>query len=430
MADIIRIARDKVIEDSRVAALLFLDFQKHLVGQQWQVRYYRDERKTNIETLVAIGIRNGTGRDSYRVISYGTYIAVVSISEELPDVSQMVHGEIYIVKANDVWNYVTVLDDTRRFDPISGGPYAFYNLEDGHVWFYTEHNMPGTPQYPGTFRRDDNFYTREELDKYIEETGGEISRIIERLDEHDRILQEHREELDYDSVWLKDLDSVTFPLNVSVTGSPSSTTWHSGTTHDITFTFKAKKVQRLGLVPEPKPEVEPEIDVTENCTFYYKLSTESVYHEITGSTITLEGVTAENKTLTFNFKGGNIEGYGRIKSASNISYNFGYRFLYGVTSEGSVPIDSLTTSSLTMKSTYYSAKFTTNLSNYATFGLPAIWGDITKITDSNGVMDYTTSFSKVGTYTRTVDGQSVSYNIWKWSALPTVATNFTYRFYN
>ena len=68
--------------------------------------------------------------------------------------------------------------------------------------------------------------------------------------------------------------------------------------------------------------------------------------------------------------------------------------------------------------------------NLATFAIPTDWGDITKITDSGGVMNYTTSFSKIGTFTRTIEGQSVRYNVWRWTSLPTVATGFTYRFYN
>jgi hypothetical protein len=141
-------------------------------------------------------------------------------------------------------------------------------------------------------------------------------------------------------------------------------------------------------------------------------------------------VTAINKTLTYNFKGGDIEKFGRMKYASNISYNFGYKFLYGVTSGTLTDIDSLSVSSLTMKSTYYSATYTTTLNNLATFAIPTDWGDITKITDSGGVMNYTTSFSKIGTFTRTIEGQSVRYNVWRWTSLPTVATGFTYRFYN
>ena len=113
MANIIRIARDKVIEKSRLACLLFLDKCNHLVGQQWQVRYYRDEEETEIDTLVAIGVKNGIGNECYRVISYGTRTAIAAITETLPDVSELAHGEIYIVRVNDVWSYVTVSDDTN-----------------------------------------------------------------------------------------------------------------------------------------------------------------------------------------------------------------------------------------------------------------------------------------------------------------------------
>ena len=67
------------------------------MGQQWQVRYYRDESRTEIDTISCDRCRNGTGSECYKVISYGTATAIVSISETLPDVSQMVHGEIYIV---------------------------------------------------------------------------------------------------------------------------------------------------------------------------------------------------------------------------------------------------------------------------------------------------------------------------------------------
>ena len=48
--------------------------------------------------------------------------------------------------------------------------------------------------------------------------------------------------------------------------------------------------------------------------------------------------------------------------------------------------------------------YTTTLDNLATFAIPTDWGDITKITDSGGVMNYTTSFSKIGTFTRTIEG--------------------------
>jgi len=417
MADIIRLARDKNIENSRKDAILFLDFQNHIVGQQWQVRYYRDESQTEIDTLVAIGVRNGTGSECYRVISYGTATPVISITETLPDVSELVHGELYIVKVEDRWNCCMVTDDTRRFDPITGGPYSFFNLEDGHVWYYTEHNLENMPEAPLVWlRRDDDFYTREEIDEW---KGSS--------DQHEH---EQDEELAFDAVWLKNLDDVTFPIELSVSASPASTIWASGTSHDITFSFSAVKILRYGLdETDPHPEKESRYDVTGDCKFYYKLSTESEYHEVSGSSITLPGVTATNQRITYNFKGGNIEKFGRIQEIESISYDFGYRFLYGSTS-GDLDIDSLTPSDIIMKQDAYLSSFTTSLENLATFAIPTAWGDITKITDEGGSLSYTGSFSKIGTFTRFLDGQSVSYNVWRWSTLPTVANNYIYRFYN
>lgn len=419
MADIIKIARDKVIEESRMAAILFLNYQTHLEGREWQVRYYRDETQTTIDTLVAIGIRNGTGSECYRVISYGTATPVI-ISETLPDVSDLAHGEIYITKVEGVWNYVILVDDVRRFDPISGGPYSFFNLADGHVWYYNEHNISDEVIPEFWLRRDDDFYTRKELDEY----GGGGSA------EHER---EQDEQLAYDKVWLTDLDNVVFPINITVTSTLSSeNVYFSGTSKTSTFTFKAEKILRYGLMPDPKPETEEITDVTSECEFYYKKSTESTYHKVTGSSVTVNGISGSNSIVTFNFKGGNIEKYGRMSHPGDISYKFGYSFLYGVTSGEftSSSINSLLVSNLTMKSPYYSVIYTTTLDNLATFAIPFDWGNITKITDDGGVMNYTSSFEKLGTFNRTIEGTTIRYNVWRWSSLPTISTGFTYRFYN
>jgi hypothetical protein len=275
--------------------------------------------------------------------------------------------------------------------------------------------MPEAPLY--WLRRDDNFYTREEIDEW---KGAS--------DQHEH---EQDEELAFDAVWLKDLDDVAFPIKLSVTASPASTIWASETSHDITFNFSASKILRYGLdETDPHPEVESEYDVTSDCKFYYKLSTESSFHEVSGSNVTLSGVTATNKKITYEFKGGNVDKFGRLRRLDDISYEFGYRFLYGTTSGTITNIDGLTPSSIIMKQESYSATFSTNLNNLATFAIPTAWGNITKITEEGGSLNYTASFSKIGTFTRTIDGQSVSYNVWRWSSLPTVATNFTYRFYN
>ena len=186
----------------------------------------------------------------------------------------------------------------------------------------------------------------------------------------------------------------------------------------------------MGLLPDPKPETEPTVDVTSTCIFYYKASSWSDYQEVTGSRVTVRGVTGTNSTISYYFKGGNIKLYGKIKDSTNsYSYRFGYRYLYGVTSGTLTNINSLSMSGITMKSSYYSVTYTTTLSTLATFALPADWGNITKVTDNSGVTEYD-SFAKIGTFSRIVDGISISYNVWRWAAEPPVLNNFTFRFYN
>ena len=423
MADIIRIARDRLIEDSRKAALLFLDLQHHLVGQQWQVRYYRDESRTEIDTIVAIGVRNGTGSECYKVISYGTATAIVSISETLPDVSQMVHGEIYIVLVEGIWNYVTVTNDTRRFDPITGGPYAYFNLEDGHVWYYTEHTPPGQPEYyPGILRRDDDFYTREELDEFIANTLDHLQTIDERLDAHDELLADHTRRLDEHDEWLHDLDIVCYPLTINASASEDSTVWASGTRHPVVFSFDAKKLNRDG---------ETYTDVTSECKYYYKTDTSASWVEISNPfTVT---VTGENEIKTFEFKGGNTELYGPLKKAEQVyEYTFGFRFLFGVVEPGSnININSLLTSRVMTREDFYPVTYDTDLSSIPVFALPTYWGNVIKITDINGTVDYTNSFGRVsGVFSRNVDGLEVPYIVYCWKSKPAVATKFIYRFYN
>ena len=66
----------------------------------------------------------------------------------------------------------------------------YYCLGDGYLWFFND----------GVMRREDDFYTREELEDTfvglkhkIEIIDRELLRINEVLEIHERILQEHTE---------------------------------------------------------------------------------------------------------------------------------------------------------------------------------------------------------------------------------------------
>ena len=83
-----------------------------------------------------------------------------------------------------------------------------------------------------------------------------------------------------------------------------------------------------------------------------------------------------------------------------------------------------------MKTEYYTATYNTDLTKVPVFAIPTAWGNLTKITSDGGILEYTSSFTKIGTFSRVLDGQSVSYYVYVWSSKPSVATNYTYRFYN
>ena len=420
MNDIIRIARSGVIKDTRKDAILFLNKCNHLIGQEWQVRYYTSEEQIEIDTVVAIGVKNGTGSDCYRVISYGTRTAIVSVTDTLPDVSELVHGEVAIVNIDGIWNYVTVSDNTRHFDVITGGPYVYYCLEDGYLWFFND----------GVMRREDNFYTREELEDTfvglrdkIAAIDRELLRINGVLLDHERILREHSEALEDHSGRINNLESYCFPLVIDIKTTPTSTIFASGTTNNVEVEFSAKKLQKDGVTY---------LDVSDDCEFYYKKSTEDLYIRATNP-LTIENITGENEEIVYNFLGGKEDLFGPLKkSGEDMTAIFGYRFLYGVTSGDTLEnLDDLIPSDPRIYDTFYDVTFTTGITNYATFALPVAWGDIYRITDDNGTVDYTESFEKLSeTYTVEIDGIEVEYTVYRWCSKPTVLSSFTYRFYN
>lgn len=159
---IIRISRSKNIEASATNAILALDNFKNIIGQPVMVRYYKDSSYSEIDTIVAIGIKNGTGRESYKILYAGTLKSLVNevwtVPGEAPDVSLLAHGELFIIRNEEgVWCYCYAVNDRRYIDPITGGPYTFLNLTDGTVWYFQD----------GQCRCEGDFYTRPEMDEFL-----------------------------------------------------------------------------------------------------------------------------------------------------------------------------------------------------------------------------------------------------------------------
>lgn len=159
---IIQVSRSKFIESDRATAVLRLDSKNFKKGEVAMLNYYKDrDFTTNIGVLMAIGIKDGIGRSCYRILSVGGTIVVNGVTDVIPDISLLVHGELYVYKTpEDIWTYVykKAEESDRTVEPIVGGPYIFVNLEDGYRWFYQNQSCS----------REDDFFSKDSLRDIIQ----------------------------------------------------------------------------------------------------------------------------------------------------------------------------------------------------------------------------------------------------------------------
>lgn len=167
----IKVSSSKYVEESRAVAVIRLNERGFLKGEVVMLNYKKDpDKKTDIGTLVAIGIKDGTGEDCYRIISAGGSVVVRKVVESLADVSSLVHNELYIYKDPDnKWYYVykPEIEANRRIELITGGPYIFVDLDTGYRWFYRD----------GQCKREDEFFSSNNVQALLNEILSRNDRI-------------------------------------------------------------------------------------------------------------------------------------------------------------------------------------------------------------------------------------------------------------
>lgn len=161
----IQISRSKYVEESRAIADLRLTEKAFLPGELVMLNYYKDpDFRNDIGVLIAIGVKEGIGEDCYRILSAGGTVKVRNVVNELPDVSKLVHNELYVYHDSEgVWNYVYKIneDPERRIEPITGGPYIFIDLESGYRWFYENQEC----------KREDDFFSSKKITEILAAIG-------------------------------------------------------------------------------------------------------------------------------------------------------------------------------------------------------------------------------------------------------------------
>jgi hypothetical protein len=172
---IMRISRCTEIKNDRDQAILWLDNLTFESGYIIMVSYYSvnpdNPERRFIDSILALGLKSGVGRDCYKVISVTKprlIWGVCYMPNEIPDVSALVHGEEYLYHdpVTENWSLISCEDGSRKFTQISDYPQTLINLEDGTIWVSNENRR--------VRRLNDlaDLYSREEIDRLLEYYEG------------------------------------------------------------------------------------------------------------------------------------------------------------------------------------------------------------------------------------------------------------------
>ena len=164
---IMRISRSNEIKNDLDQAILWLNNLHFEAGYLVMVNYRVAGPGSDIDAVLALGLKSGTGKNYYKVISTtkrGLIWGVFYDPNDLPDVSSLDHEEdfLYHDPKTDTWFLINSKNGIRTFTEISDIPQTFINLADGTIWVSNENRRVA--------RVNDlaDSYNKEEIDKRIE----------------------------------------------------------------------------------------------------------------------------------------------------------------------------------------------------------------------------------------------------------------------
>lgn len=165
----IQLSRSAYIEESRSIAVIRLNEHYFLEGEPVIVNYYKEpDIRTDVGTIVAVGVHEGVGVDKYKIISTGQTVVVRKVVTDPADISSLVHKELYVFKnpSTGLWYYVFLKDgETSRTIQLipKEDNIIFLETETGYRWFYQNQAC----------RREDDFFSKSEIVKVINTIKGE-----------------------------------------------------------------------------------------------------------------------------------------------------------------------------------------------------------------------------------------------------------------
>ena len=175
----VRFSRCREIMSSRSEAIIHLEEKEFIAGEPVLVNYFEDTN-ASINTIMAVGIKDGTGLDCFRIITLGQYEIVWGVGRQLPDVSSLVHDELYLYQdPNGLWYYVSAPDGiTRTLEPLLPYPHTFINIANNTIY---------VSDSDGHVRSINDVYTKSEIDDLLAAISGgdftSLSALEQRLNE-------------------------------------------------------------------------------------------------------------------------------------------------------------------------------------------------------------------------------------------------------
>lgn len=367
-------ANTQLIYESRESAYLALLTSEVRTGHLYLKRYRNEEGKLDI--LMAYGVQDCTAGypdslDSLKIISGSSPFPVYKIVYHNPDVSELAFGQVYMwVEMRDP----STMDCTVSLVTIENpggnqGQYTktivnfgeqvrhVYSLSQGEFYFVSG----------SSFRKDENRYTREEID-------GTIDRLMKN---------EIRP-------FLIELQRATFPLSMTYAVSPSIA--EKGSTVSVKLNYSVKKKG---------------IDVSDICT--YTLTGKSGEVIEIPETKVIDNVSESSNVL--NLKAEYEPGYDVVV---NKTIPFVYRTYWGVVPSATLEtalanqrlIDMMAKawkeqglSALRTKSSFTYSGIGLGLEDTVVYAYPAEYGQLSSIKDANGfeyISDYTRHSIKIG----------------------------------
>ena len=157
------------IELSIFHALIRLNSKPHMTGEP-DVVVYKDEGG-KLNSIFTIGTKNGSGQDSYRIVSIGEPMIIWEITNNRPTNSTEKKAKIYEKSGTEYFLEEPDLNSTILPPPYIEtplkdlGPRTFYNVSEGIIY---------TSDSRGILRNIYDFFSKSEIDDIINAATGDL----------------------------------------------------------------------------------------------------------------------------------------------------------------------------------------------------------------------------------------------------------------